>query len=677
MKSFLLEIGTEEIPARFVPRGLSLLKEGVTRFLKNSALDYGSVHEYATPRRLTLLVENVASVQKDRTVETMGPPTKVAFDAGGAPTRAAVGFAKSLNIDPADLRIVKTDRGEYVCAVIEEKGRPAVEVLGEALPEIISTLQLPKSMRWGSGTLRFFRPVHWIVALFGGEVVPFELEGIKSSNVSRGHRFLSPGGITLSAPEDYVSALPANSVIVGQGERERIISEGLKNIERDYKCRVPEDRELLGTVVNLVEYPTVVLGAFDEKFRTLPKELLVTVMRTHQKYFSTEDGEGNILPYFVVVSNTRPENNETVKRGAERVLRARLEDARFYYAEDRKRPLIDYVEDLKNVTFQEKLGSLFQKTERVIELCRYVAGQAGIQDMEGLARAAELSRADLVTGVVSEFPELQGYMGMMYADASGETAEVSSALYELYLPRFAGDKLPSTEAGAILSLADKIDSIASFFYIDVVPTGSEDPYALRRQAAGAVNILLDRNYQVSLDSVIEKALQPLEKSGPTRAELTKKILQFVRPRIEALFLAQGFAVDAVAAVIPSDNLIVGEIRRRLDLLAVLRNEAGFPGLLTAAKRVYNILAKAHPGDVDVSLLREKAEKNLWDAVVSVKSGITESDFMPLLGLQDPVNTFFDDVLVMDKDAAVRENRVSLLFAVRSLFDSLGDFSRLA
>ena len=677
MKSFLLEIGTEEIPARFIPRGLSILNEGVSRLLNSFAIDYGLIHEYASPRRLTLLIEDVAGKQQDRTVETMGPPRKVAFDDSGAPTKAAEGFARSLNIDTSALRIVKTDRGEYVSAIIEEKGRRTVDVMGEALPKMISSLQLPKSMRWGSGTIRFFRPIHWIVALYGDEIVPFELEGINSTNVSYGHRFLSPAAIPITVPVNYVSELSANNVIVDPDERKRIISDGLKKIEAQYECRVPDDRELLSLVVNLVEYPTVVLGSFDEKFLDLPKDLLVTVMRTHQKYFSTDDGKGNILPYFVVVSNTKSDNNETVRRGAERVLRARLEDARFYYAEDRTRPLIDYVEELKNVTFQEKLGSLFQKTERVTELCAFIAEQVGIEKRDHILRAAKLARADLVTGVVSEFPELQGYMGQIYASASGENSEVSSAIHEHYLPRFAGDKLPSSETGAILSLADKIDSIASFFSLDLIPTGSEDPYALRRQAAGIVNILHDRDYPISLDSMVNKALMALGASDKNREALTKKVLRFFHPRLEGIYLSQGHTIDIINAVLPSENLIIRDINYRLALLTRLKKEAEFPDLLAAAKRVYNILVKARPGGVNPSLLREDAEKNLQKAVSHVKERISASDFKSLLELKDSINTFFNDVLVMDKDPEIQENRISLLFTVKALFESLGDFSKLA
>lgn len=677
MKSFLLEIGTEEIPARFISRGLSLLHEGISRILGGSFIEYGEIHEYATPRRLTLLVEGVAERQKDRTVETMGPPRKVAFDDSGAPTKAAAGFARSLNIDISALRVVKTDRGEYVSATVEETGRRTIDVLGEALPKMLLSLQLPKSMRWGSGTMRFFRPIHWIVALYGEEVVPFELEGIKSSRVSFGHRFLSPAEISIPSPGTYVSELSANSVIVDQGERERIISDGLKEIEARCDCRVPDDRELLGIVANLVEYPTVVLGSFDKKFLSLPKDLLVTVMRTHQKYFSTDDGQGNILPYFIVISNTKSGNNETVRRGAERVLRARLEDARFYYDEDRTRPLADYVDELKHVTFQEKLGSLFQKTERVIELCAFIAEQAGIQKKDDVLRAAKLARADLVTGVVSEFPELQGYMGQIYATASGENSDVSAAIYEHYLPRFAGDKLPSSDTGAILSLADRIDSIASFFYLDLIPTGSEDPYALRRQAAGIVNILQDRDYPVSLDSMVNKALESLDVSDNKREALMKKVLRFFHPRLEGIYLSQGHTIDIINAVLPSEGLILRDVHYRIEVLAALTKEAEFPELLAAAKRVYNILIKASPGEVNETLLSEHAEKNLLKTVTKVKEKITESDYKSLLDLKDPINTFFDDVLVMDRDPQIKENRLALLFTVKSLFDSLGDFSRLA
>jgi glycyl-tRNA synthetase beta chain len=482
--------------------------------------------------------------------------------------------------------------------------------------------------------------------------------------------------ITLNNPEDYLSALLRNHVVADISERRRIIERGIMQLESERNCTVHKDPELLETVTNLVEFPTVVACSFDEKYLDLPKELPVTVMRTHQKYFSTEDKEGNILPHFAVVSNTRPENNETVRRGAERVLRARLEDARFYYADDRKKPLIDYVEDLRNVTFQEKLGSLYDKTERVIEMCSFIAERIHIKNRDDLLRAAKLSRADLVTGVVSEFPELQGYMGKVYALHSGENSDVASAIFEHYLPRSAGDTLPTGEPGAVISLADKIDNIASFFLLDLIPTGSEDPYALRRQAAGIIHILQQKEYPLALDVLIDKALENVQAPDEERKVLNDRIVQFFRPRLEGIFQSQDYSPDIISAVLASGTMVIKDMRSRLDAILTLKAQSGFEDLLTAARRVYNILSRYEPGEVSEELFVESAEKDLHSAAHRVKEKAVASDYNFLFELSGPIHTFFDKVLVMDEDPRIRENRIALLFSVRDVFETLGDFSKI-
>jgi glycyl-tRNA synthetase beta chain len=676
MKSFLLEIGTEEIPARFVRTGLKLLRDEVSALLKDSFIEHGSIQGYATPRRLALLIEEVVENQKDRVVESMGPPRSIAYDASGAPTKAAAGFARSLHIDVGDLKIVKTDRGEYVSATVEEKGRTTEDVLAESIPKLISGLQLPKSMRWGDGTLRFYRPIHWIVALFGENIIPFELEGIKSSNFTYGHRFLSPAAIPLKKPEDYISNLSLSHVMADIDTRKNKISDQIAMIESDKGCIVHKDEELLDTVTNLVEYPTAVVGSFDEKYLDLPKALPVTVMRTHQKYFSTENSTGGLLPYFVIISNTTPENSETVRRGAEKVLRARLEDARFYFSDDKQKPFADYVEDLKKVTFQEKLGSLFDKTGRVVELCSFIADCLNIEKKEDILRTARLAKADLVTGVVSEFPELQGYMGMIYAMNSGESGEVASAIHEHYLPKSAGDSLPSGNIAPVVSLADRIDNIASFFYLGLVPTGSEDPFALRRQAVGIINIILGKGFLISINELIENALLRLEQSADKRKDITSQVLQFFNQRLEGILLGQGYSHDLISAVLSSDHLEVKGHLSRIEILASLKKEPAFPGLLISAKRVCNILSKTGHHQLKESLLSDRSEQDLLNASQRVGEMLKSSEYSALYDLSYPINTFFDKVLVMDKDPDIRDNRLALLQKVKALFDELGDFSKI-
>ncbi len=676
MKHLLIEIGSEEIPARFVPRGLALLRGDLVQFLEKSSIKFGSISEYSTPRRLAILIDSVSEIQDDRTIEALGPPKKAAYDADGNPTKAALGFARSLNIGVEDLTIKKTERGEYVSATVKEEGRPTVDVLSESLPKLISSLQLPKSMRWGDSSLKYFRPIQWILALLGSEVIPFTLDSIRSSNISYGHRFLSPSAVIIDSPSSYLSTLMQNHVFADSGERKNSILEGIRAIESS-DCKVHEDEELLDTVTNLVEHPTAVLGSFDSKFLTLPKELLITVMRTHQKYFSVVDREGNMKSSFIVISNMNKEVNDTVKRGAERVLRARLEDARFYYSEDQKKALLDYVEELKKVTFQERLGNLYEKTERISSLSSYITELINPELKEKVLRASLLCKADLVTGVVGEFPELQGYMGMIYARKSGEDEDTASAIFEHYLPRFAGDSLPSGEIGAIVSIADKMDSIASFFYLDMIPSGSEDPFALRRQAAGIINILQSNAYVVTLNWLVDTSLKSLEHSEEKRAKLTVKILQFSAQRLEGMLLSQGHSYDTVNAALSVAVLNMTDIHNRIQTLSALKKKNGFPSLLTTAKRVYNILAKVQPGEVKENLLSEPSEIELFVMAGKIKEEImTAAGFDALFKLERPVNSFFDSVLVMDKNPQIKENRLALLLSVKKLFDSLADFSKV-
>jgi len=676
MKPFLLEIGSEEIPARFVLRGLMILKEELLNCLDGASIEYGAVSEFATPRRLAIYIEGLLDMQKDRTVETMGPPKRVAFDDKGVPTRAAIGFAKSLNVDIDKLKIVQTDRGEYVSVTIQEKGRAVKDILSEGLPKILSSLQLPKTMRWGSGSLRFFRPICWILAKFGDESIPFSLDGINSGDLTYGHRFLSPEAVRIENPSDYLSLLSKAAVVADHTGRKKIISEGLKRIESEEKMKVHEDEELLDLVTFLVEYPTLVLGGFEDKYLELPKELLITVMRTHQKYFSTEDMQGNILPRYIVVSNTRPENNDTVRKGAERVLRARLEDARFYFREDSETPLWDYVDKLRNVTFQEKLGTLYDKLDRIKSLCSFIADNICFHQKEKLLRAAMLSKADLVTGVVREFPELQGYMGKIYALSSGEDEETASAIYEHYLPRSAGDELPAGEIGTVISLADKIDNIASFFHLGLIPTGSEDPFALRRQAAGIINTLQQKDYPLTPEMLITSALENLPVSPEDKKSLSGKIMDFFGQRLEGMLLSQGYSYDIVNAVLAVKMLNMKDLKQRIDLLSNLKKNSSFPSLLMAAKRVYNILSKAQPSALREHLLSEPPEKALYNAAVEVRGKTAGSDFTVLFDLEKPINSFFDSVLVMDKDEKIRDNRLALLYLIKGIFDSLGDFSKI-
>jgi glycyl-tRNA synthetase beta chain len=494
---------------------------------------------------------------------------------------------------------------------------------------------------------------------------------------------LSPGSLKIKDPSTYSHILLNNYVIVDPNKRKEIILKEIKKIESTANCRVHEDKELLDTVTFLVEYPTVILGNFDSEYLSLPKELLVTVMKSHQKYFPVEDENRNLLPRFILISNSTPENNDMVRRGSERVLKARLEDAKFYFNEDRKKPLWDYIEKLKDVTFQEKLGSVYEKVERVAFVCSFLADELNLSTKEKILRIVMLSKADLVTGIVREFPELQGYIGMIYAKNSGEDDETSLAINEHYMPRFSGDALPSNELSSLISLADKMDNIVSFFFVGLIPTGSEDPFALRRQAIGVINILLNNDYPFSLDTLIDRALQGVESYLPARKSLSTEILKFFYQRLEGMFLNEGYSYDLINSVlsiqehaITTAGQNIKDIKNRIKVLSLMKKQTEFSELLIAAKRVYNILDKVQPAKIKEDLLLETAEKELFNAMRKVQNKLIETDYKALFELKDPINTFFDNVLVMDKNPEVKENRLALLLSVKRVFDSLGDFSKI-
>lgn len=675
----LLEIGTEEIPARFIPDGIKSLKDGLIKFFNEAGIDFGKISEYATPRRLAVLIEDISEEQRDRTIELIGPPKKIAFDEKGNPTKAAIGFAKSCNVGVKDLSTLKTDRGEYVIAAIKERGRKTKDVLAEGLPILVTSIQFPKTMRWGNGTLKFARPIHWINAMFGAEIVSFELDDLKSSNISYGHRFISYTPVEIKDPLTYLQLLSENYVVADPAERKRIILEGIKNIESTMNCKVHDDDELLNIVTFLVEYPTVILGNFDAGYLSLPKELLITVMKSHQKYFSVEDKNGDLLPYFILTSNTKPENNDTVRKGAERVLKARLEDAKFYYNEDQKKPLWDYVEKLKKVTFHERLGSLYEKAERIAFLCSFISDEflnLSPAEKEKALRASMLSKADLVTGIVREFPELQGYMGMIYAKNSGEDDEIALAIYEHYMPRFSGDSLPSNDISGVISIADKMDNIASFFLLGLIPTGSEDPFALRRQAMGIINILLNKDYSISLELLVDKAVQAIEGYLPIRKSLDEEILRFFYQRFEGMLLTEGYSYDIINAVFATRSQNIKDTKQRIEILSEMRKTTEFLELLTAAKRVYNILGKTKKTELKENLLTEPAEKELYSVATHTFKELSEGNYNALFELKKPINSFFDNVLVMDKNPEIKANRLALLSSVKRIFDLLGDFSKI-
>ena len=678
----LLEIGTEEIPARFIPKATSDLKDLAADIFEEYRIDCGAIKTFATPRRLVLMVSGISMMQRDVTKEVYGPAKKTAFDEQGNPTKAAVGFANSLGIDTSALTIKLKGKGEYVAAVIEEKGIETKSVLAEVVRKIILSLHFPKAMRWGDSSLAFVRPIHWIVSLFGTETLHVEIDGIKSGNMTRGHRFLSPASFQIKETSSYMSLLENNFVILDQEKRKNLIRKGITSLAESVNGQPLPDEELLDTVTYLVEFPTPVLCSFTEEYLDLPKELLITVMKDHQKYFAVQNDQGTLLHRFVVISNTRAENEETVRVGAERVIRARFDDAKFYFSEDRKKSLGDRVEDLRQVTFHDELGSLFEKTNRISSIASFLAEKINppLKD----SRAARLSKTDLITGVVREFPELQGVMGKYYARYDGEGSEVAEALEEQYMPKFFGGRLPVTDTGAILSLADKIDNISGFFSIDLVPTGSEDPFALRRQAMGIVSILLDKGFTLTLREIFKEALQnlPVIKS---KGSVLENILSFMEQRVEFVLSSTGFDPESIKSVLSlSSNYPVKSITGRIEALKKFREESVFPDFLLAIKRVNNILPKTPLPAVREELLQQDEEKALHSSLLSVRERtaalIGEEKFYEALKVFSemtiPVNNFFDKVLVMDKEEGVRINRLSLLREIWKVALLLADFSKL-
>ncbi len=682
--SLLFEIGTEDLPARFIPEARQQLLENTQKMLNENHLVFSHITTYATPRRIALIAQGIPPMQEDRTKEVFGPSTKVAYDQAGKPTKAAIGFANSQKVKVEDLIIKNKDKGEYVVAVVEEKGLHVRELFPDILAAIVLSVHLPKAMRWGDRNLRFVRPIRWLLALLNNEMIKFEIDGIQSSNLTRGHRFLSPAAFQIKDIQGYKKLLQNNYVIVDTEERKKVIMEKTESLLKTFKERIVSDPDLLETVANLVEYPVPVIAAFPAEYLALPKELLITVMKGHQKYFAIEDMEGKITNHFVVISNTSEENGETVKVGAERVIKARFEDARFYFEEDRKRPLSGRIEELKKVTFQEKLGSIYAKTERIVSIAEFLAERLLPSEKNHLIRAAWLCKTDLITGVVREFPELQGLMGKYYALNDGEESGVAIAVEEHYLPTHSGGDIPLTDIGALLSLADKIDNITAFFSIGLTPTGSEDPFALRRQALGIIAIILEKGYGIPLRELVDKAMSNFSDIQDSEGIKTS-ILKFFEGRIETVLSDQGYAVDLIKSVLNlTARVQLEDIQSRLKALKSFQDKTEFNEFLIAIKRVYNIIPKKEPSPIKNELLKEDSEKELKEKIVFVKSAFSDllrnkkyvDALTVLLSTTASINNFFDNLLVMDKQADIKENRLALLSELWSTASSIADFSKL-
>lgn len=691
--TLLFEIGCEEIPARFMPGALRRLEEAAAEGLRELRLEHGPVRALGTPRRLALLVEGVASRQGEKVEEVKGPSARAAFDASGAPTRAALGFARAQGVPVEALEVRDTPQGPYVFAVRREPGRPAAEVLGPWLASLIGAVPFPKSMRWSS-RLRFARPIRWIVALLDDQVIPLTVDGLVSSRASRGHRLLAPGEVTIPHAGAYVEALRQARVIVDQEERRSLIWEQVQRAAGSCGGRVEDNPELLEELTYLVEFPSALVGRFDPDYLDLPREVLVTSMEAHQRYFPVAGPGGGLLPHFIAVSNGPAEHGATIIKGNEKVLAARLADARFFFDEDRREPLEAFLPQLAQVVFQERLGTMKEKVERLEGLSGALADALGLgaDQARWARRAARLAKADLVSKMVYEFPELQGIMGREYARASGEEGPVAEAIFEHMLPRFAGDRLPETPAGAVVALADRLDTLAGYFAVGLIPSGSQDPYALRRAAAGAVQIVLHHRWDLSLAPVLRDVLaryraadgSPLF-AAETVEKTAEEVLAFMRQRLRVLLMDEGCrhdVVDASLAVFPDRPAAAAERARRLQEAI---DTPAMAEVVRVYQRVANLARQAEPGSrVDPAACAHPSERTLLDAVEGVAPRVEEAArrgrvaeaLKILAGLAPAVDGFFEDVLVMDPDPAVRRNRLALLAAVREVFDRVADWSRV-
>ncbi|NDY43082.1 glycine--tRNA ligase subunit beta [Dissulfurirhabdus thermomarina] len=686
-RPLLFEIGTEELPAGFLPGALEALEDLARRGLEAARLAHGPVRTLGTPRRLALFVDGLAEAQADLEERLTGPPAAAAFDGKGRPTRAAEGFARKHGVDVSALSVEETDRGAYVVLDRRVPGRPALEVLPGILAGLVTALPFPKTMRWGAHDLRFARPIRWLVALFGDDVVPLALAGVRSGRESRGHRFAAPGPVAVAADlEAYRTALADRFVTADPADRRARVREAAEAAAAARGGRLLPDPELIDLNADLTEYPVAVCGDFDRRFLELPRPVLVTAMREHQKYFAVVDEAGDLLPHFVAVNNTPSPRPELVTRGHERVLRARLADAAFFFEEDRRRPLEAYVPGLADVVFHAPLGSMLDKTRRVEALARFVARRLDPAAEAGAARAARLAKADLLTEMVGEFPTLQGIMGREYALLSGETPEVADAIREHYLPVRAGGELPAGAAGAAVALADKADTVCATFAIGLQPSGTADPYGLRRLALGVIRILEDRSPPLRLDELVDAALAGLpEGLGADLDAVRREVLDFFRARLVHELAGRGHPADTVEAAVRCGFEDPADCRRRVEALEAVRGRPEFAPLGTAFKRVMNILKDFQGGGLDPERLAEPAERSLHEALSGMEAEVRqrfhdrdyEAGLVRLLDLKPHVDRFFDEVMVMAEDPAVRRNRLALLRRIADLFLAVGDLSAMA
>lgn len=680
-KDLLFEIGAEEIPAGFMPNILGQLKQLAETKLNDAHLPFESIATYGTPRRLALIVKGLADTSAEISERHKGPSASIAYDADGNATKAAIGFARGKGLDVADLVV----EDGYIYAETKTAGVPAKDIVTDMLPQLITGLNFPKSMHWGNLDAKFVRPVRWLVALLDEEVIPVEFATVKSGNVTRGHRFLGADEFTIKNAASYVDTLKENFVMVDQDARRELISKQLHDIAASNKASIVWDDDLLEEINYLVEWPTALCGGFEESYLALPDAAIITPMKDHQRYFPLVDQEGKLLPMFLTVRNGSDHSIEVVQAGNERVLRARLDDAKFFFNEDRKKPLIERQEGLTKIVFQEGLGNLADKTERLLELGRIFGEECDLHEDAAvvLERATTLAKTDLTTGMVTEFTELQGVMGKEYALLDGESEDVAEAIFEQYLPRFAGDVLPQTEAGKVLSIIDKVDNIVATFSRGLIPTGSQDPYALRRQTIGILNILLGSDWNISLRPIFKASMKLLNVPDDTQDELLGQVEEFFTLRLKNIFLDREVPHHVIDLLLSNNELSVADAEGLVNALLANRIDEDVE-LVQAYTRMYNLVKDVTYESVNASLLKEDAEKALFEAASKAYEASLAAwdahDYDAVVAvpamLVPVINTFFEDVMVMDKDEAIKNNRLQLLRLAYNVMAIIGDISAL-
>ncbi|MFW2403686.1 MAG: glycine--tRNA ligase subunit beta [Gammaproteobacteria bacterium] len=687
---FLIEIGTEELPPKALRSLMEAFGSGLVSAIDGAALEHGAVHTYASPRRLAVIIDGLARRQADREREQKGPPTKVAFDKDGNPTAAATAFARKCGVNVTELGRRKTDKGEWLVFDALETGRAAADLMPALIERALAALPIPRRMRWGAGNAEFVRPVHWIVMLHGTDVIDAPVMETGAGNASRGHRFHSSGPIVISEPRDYLDTLEKEGRVIADFERRRaMVRDGVIAAAVDAGGNVVDGESLYDEVAALVEWPVALLGRFDEQYLALPREVVISTLTGHQRYFPVSDQRGALLPLFITVANLESKDPGQVREGNERVIRPRLADAAFFWDSDRRKTLDSRRETLREVIYQRGLGSLADKSRRTAALAAWLASRLGV-DKGSVERAAELAQCDLVTGMVGEFPELQGTMGRYYALADGEAGVVADAIGEHYRPRFAGDALPVTDVGQVLAVADKLDTLAGVFSIGKRPTGKRDPFGLRRASLGVIRILIECGLDIDLKALIAKAVDGQPKGNIESADLVNEIHTFISDRLRRYFLDRdaGLATETFDAVLARQPDSLLDFDRRLAAVQTFARMEQATSLTAANKRIANILRQAgNPEGLGIQkkLLQDEAEKALFNALDNARHKVEPmikvrhyaEALNALADLRDPVDRFFDDVMVMVDDDAVKNNRLALLGEIRSLFLDVADISRLS